>query len=124
MKKLWLFIFIIGGVAQLKAQQLTVPPLTDKKADKVNYQPFMNNSGNNILIPAPAMPKITKPLITIPGINNLATPQTIDNMPIAKLRSADKMPVIKTGEPNTHYTMLIKRYGTANSDSLLKVVRP
>ena len=123
MKKLWLFILIIGGVTQLKAQQLTVPPLTDKKADNVNYQPFMNNSGN-ILIPAPAIPKITKPLITIPGINNLATPQTIDNMPIAKLRSADKMPVIKTGEPNTRYTMLIKRYGKANSDSLLKVVRP
>ena len=123
MKKLWLFILIIGGVTQLKAQQSIVPPLTDKKADNVNYQPFMNNSGN-ILISAPAIPKITKPLITIPGINNLATPQMIDNMPIAKLRSADKMPVIKTGEPNTRYTILIKRYGKANSDSLLKVVRP
>ena len=34
------------------------------------------------------------------------------NMPVAKLQSADRMPVLKLGDTETtHYTMLIKRIG-------------
>jgi hypothetical protein len=39
-------------------------------------------------------------------------------MPVAKVSSTDRMPIVKTDEPGMHYTMLIKGYGSPKLDSL------
>ncbi len=123
MKSIWLFILMIGGVAQLKAQQLTAP-LPSKKSDNTIYQYFKVKPEDGILKSTPAIPNALESIPAVPTAKNLGIIDFTDSMPIAKLRSTDKMPVVKTDESNMRYTMLIKRLGETKSDSLIKTVRP
>lgn len=123
MKSIWLFILMIGGVAQLKAQQLTAP-LPGKKSDNTIYQYFKVKPEDGILKSTPVIPNTPESIPTVPTAKNLGIINFTDNMPIAKLRSTDKMPTVKTDESNMRYTMLIKRLGETKPDSLIKTVRP
>lgn len=115
MKTIWLFILMIGGVAQLRAQQLT-PSL--KAPDNSIYQYFKIKPDNNLFKSVPVLPKE----------NQLKTVDVIEpvyNMPVVKLSSDDKMPVAKPWDHNTRYTMLIKDFGNTKADSVLtKAVHP
>ena len=123
MKSIWLFILMIGGIAQLKAQQLTAP-LPGKKPYTSIYPYSKGLFDNSTLTLTPVKPNTPDPIPTVPIAKNLATARFTDNMPIAKLRSTDKMPIVKTDEPNMRYTMLIKRLGEAKPDSVIKTIRP
>ena len=125
MKTIWLFILMIGGVTQLKAQQLAAP-LPGKKLYNSIYPYAKGLFDNNTLTLTPAKPNTIQPsLSSVPTANkNIFAVEMTDRMPIAKLQSADKMPIVKTDEPNMHYTMLIKQLGEAKSDSVKKTVRP
>ncbi len=48
----------------------------------------------------------------------------VNNMPIAKLSSDDHMPVAKTEDGVTHYTMLVKKIALPDPVSKEKVVTP
>ncbi|MBB6130849.1 hypothetical protein [Mucilaginibacter lappiensis] len=123
MKSIWLFILMMGGVAQLNAQQL-IAPLPGKKPDNSIYQYFKVKPDDGILKLTPVIPNTLEPIPTVPTAKNLGIINFTDNMPIAKLRSTDKMPFFKTDEPNMHYTMLIKRLSEAKTDSVVKTIRP
>ena len=123
MKSIWLFILMIGGVTQLKAQQLTTP-LPGKKPDNSVYPYSKGIFDNSTLTLTPITPNTPEPIPIVPIAKNLATARFKDNMTIVKLQSTDKMPIVKTDEPNMRYTMLIKRLGEAKPDSVIKSVRP
>ena len=123
MKSIWLFILMIGGVAQLKAQQLPTPQ-TGKKPDNSVYQYFKNYSDGSILKSTPIVPNQAQSSSVVPTIKDVIAVEMNDHMPVVKLQSTDKMPVVKTDEPNMRYTMLIKRLGETKSDSVIKTVRP
>jgi hypothetical protein len=118
MKTTWLLILIIVSVTQLKAQQLIQPLKPGKTPDNSLYQYFRIKPDNNLFNIAPVRPKTNQPQTTVvPTVKEIMTPEMDDNMPIAKLRSDDKMPVVKPGDPNTRYTILIQSYGKAKPDS-------
>ncbi|MEZ2339461.1 hypothetical protein AB6735_27740 [Mucilaginibacter sp. RCC_168] len=123
MKFIWLFILMIGGVTQLRAQQLAVP-LPGKKPYNSVYPYSKGLFDNNTITLTPAKPNLIQPLTSVPPANNIFAAEMNDHMPVVKLQSADKMPVVKTDEPNMHYTMLIKRLGEAKTDSVVKTIRP
>lgn len=120
MKTIWLFILMIGGITQLKAQQSTQPKLPGNIPDNSIYQYFKAKPDK----PFSLAPETGQPSTVIPTIKEVMVVETAYNMPIAKLRSDDKMPIAKPWDANTHYTMLIQGYGNAKADSLLKVARP
>lgn len=115
MKTIWLFILMIGGVAQLRAQQLTPSP---KAPDNSLYQYFKIKPDNNLFKVTPVLPKENQP-------KTVDVMDRVYNMPVVKVSSDDKMPVAKPWDPNIHYTMLIKGLGNTKADSALtKAVRP
>jgi hypothetical protein len=114
---------MIGGVAQLKAQQLSTPQ-TGKKPDNSVYQYFKNYSDGSILKSTPIVPNQVQSSSAVPTIKDVIAVEMNDHMPVVKLQSTDKMPVVKTDEPNMRYTMLIKRLGETKPDSVIKTVRP
>jgi hypothetical protein len=117
MKTTWLLILMIVGVTQLKAQQLIQPATPGKTPDNSLYQYFRVKPDNNLFNIAPVQPKTNSQLNVVPTVKELKTPEMDDNMPIAKLQSDDKMPVVKPGDPNTRYTILIQGYGKTKPDS-------
>lgn len=125
MKTIWLFILMIGGVTQLKAQQLAVP-LPGQKSNTSIYPFSKGLFDNSTLTLTPAKPNTIQPLL--PSVSdpnkNIFAVEMNDRMPVVRLQSTDKMPVVKTDEQNMHYTMLIKRLGEVKPDSTAKVVRP
>jgi hypothetical protein len=123
MKTIWLFILMIGGITQLKAQQSTQPKSPGKIPDNSIYQYFKAKPGKPFSS-APVSPEAGQPSTVIPTIKEVMVVEPAYNMPIAKLRSDDKMPIAKPWDSNTHYTMLIQGYGNAKADSLLKMARP
>jgi hypothetical protein len=123
MKNIWLFILMIGGITQLKAQQLTQPQLPGNIPDNSIYQYFKVKPDKPFSL-APVSPDAGQPSIVIPTIKEVMVVETAYNMPIAKLRSDDKMPIAKPWDANTHYMMLIQGYGNTKADSLLKMARP
>lgn len=120
MKSIWLFILMIGGVAQLRAQQLTQPLTPGKTPDNSLYQYFRVKPDDNLFKLAPVSPKTSQSTTITPIIKELMAPEMVYNMPIAKLQSDDKMPIVKLGDPNTHYTMLIMDY--SKTDTSKRVV--
>jgi hypothetical protein len=124
MKNIWIFILMIGGVTQLRAQQLIQPIPPGKTPDNSIYQYFKAKPDNNPFKIAPVSPDAGQPSTVIPTIKELMVAETAYNMPIVKLRSDDKMPMVKPGDPNTHYTMLIQDYGKTNSAKNRTVTRP
>ena len=123
MKFIWLFILMMGGITQLKAQQLAAP-LPGKKSGNSIFPYTKGLFDNSTLTLTPVKPNTIQPLTSVPTANNIFAVEMTDRMPVVKLQSADKMPVVKTDEPNMHYTMLIKRLGEAKPDSTVKVARP
>jgi hypothetical protein len=124
MKNIWLFILMIGGITQLRAQQLTQPAAPGKAPDSFLQQYLKVNPDNNLFKLAPVSPEAGQQSTVIPTIKELMVAETAYNMPIVKLRSDDKMPIVKPGDPNTHYTMLIQDYGKANSAKSRTMTRP
>ncbi|MGN8071472.1 hypothetical protein [Mucilaginibacter sp. SG564] len=123
MKSIWLFVLMIGGITQLKAQQLTTPS-PGKKLDNSIYQYFKVKPDDGILKSTPVIPNVLQPLQNMQTLNNVIAAEITDHMPVIKLQPTDKMPVVKTDEPNMRYTMLIKRLGEAKPDSAIKTIRP
>lgn len=125
MKSIWLFILMIGGVAQLRAQQLAPSAPAVKLPGNFIYPNFKAKPNNNLFKLSPVLPDTGKPTAPVPVVKDVIVTEMAYNMPIAKLRSDDKMPIVKLGDPNTHYTMLIQGYDKAKADSLRKTaIRP
>ena len=124
MKNIWIFILMIGGVTQLRAQQLIQPIPPGKTPDNSIYQYFKAKPDNNLSKIAPISPEAGQQSTVIPTIKEVMAVETACNMPIAKLRSDDKMPIAKPWDANTHYTMLIQDYGKANSAKSRTMTRP
>ncbi|MEN0056279.1 MAG: hypothetical protein AAGC65_21555 [Mucilaginibacter sp.] len=116
MKTIWLFILMIIGATQLKAQQLTQP---GKTAGNSLYQYFKPKRDSDLFKIAPVQPKAVEST-PVPTVKEVMVAEVVDNMPIVKTRSDDKMPIVKPGNPNTHYTMLIQGYGKLKPDSISK----
>jgi len=96
MKKVLLGLLLVGGIHQLKAQQLTPANPSDSLLKKL------------LIKPTPFQP--FKPSDKM-GLNKLlvaAVPNT-DHMPIAVLQGNSKMPVKK---PGGYYTMPVKKIGS------------
>ena len=120
MKRILGLLLIIAASTQLKAQQLTFKPADSLlfKTPK-NWENFKFKAGDSALL---------KGFSNLPKSNPLAMLQDLKgnksasygNMPVAKLSGKDRMPITKLGDPNTHYTMLIKKIGDVNP--LTKVV--
>jgi hypothetical protein len=115
MKSIWLFILMIGGIAQLRAQQLTPSASPVKSPGNFVYPYFKAKPDNNVFKLSPVLPDTGKSTITAPVVKEVIAIETVDHMPIAKLRSDDRMPIAKPWDPNTHYTMLIQDYGKTDT---------
>jgi hypothetical protein len=126
MKSIWLFIIMIGGVAQLRAQQLTPSAPTVKSPGNFIYPNFKAKPNNSLFKLSPVSPDTGQSSAAIPIVKELmAAPEMVYHMPIVKTRSDDKMPIAKLGDPNTHYTMLIQGYNKAKADSSSRTaIRP
>jgi len=120
MKKILLLLILAGCMSQLQAQ--TLP--RSVWGNKQYWSPFLKAKPDSILFKTnPLQPG----LIQLPKNSNdqfrvtsvLAQAMNY-NMPIAKVSSNDRMPIVKTDEPGMHYTMLIKGY-VANKQDTLKI---
>lgn len=124
MKKVFLFTMLATCTGQVMAQTLNQPLLGNKKY----WSPYLKpKTGNDLFKIAPVLPQLNQPLLndleitkTIPAIADAT--QMKYNMPIAKVSSNDRMPIVQTDEPGVHYTMLVKRYGLLKPDSLAKII--
>jgi len=109
MKKILLILLIVVGATQLKAQQSLVKPLDS--ALLKSPQLFQNLKPHDDAFLKQQFNK--QPLQSLKDLGALT--QTVDvvpfasTMPVAKLTSPEKMPIAKLGDPNIHYTMLIKK---------------
>jgi hypothetical protein len=118
MKTIILSILLAAGAAQLKAQQLTPSISPNKQADNSLYLSIRSKPNVGILQSVPIAPQTDKQAIINPSTNIFSQNETVHSkMPIAKLLSTDKMPVAKLGEPNTRYTMLVKKYDAITPDT-------
>jgi hypothetical protein len=121
MKKLLLCSVLTACFVQLKAQTLTQPLLSNKKY----WGPYLKpKTGSDLFKTASLLPSISQSLINGQAATKtvlpLANASAMNyNMPIARVTSNDRMPIVKTDEPGMHYTMLIKGYSTAKRDSLV-----
>lgn len=96
MKKVLLGLLLVGGVHQLRAQQLAPANPSDSLLKKL------------LITPTPFQP--FKPLDKM-DLNKLlvASAPNIDHMPIAVLQGNSKIPVKKLGG---YYTMPVKKIGS------------
>ncbi len=101
MKKAILVLLLITGAMQLRAQQL-IPVKPDIKLNDGLQNTFKPNDWQSpqALLTQP----VTKPV----AINSNST-TIYSTMPIAKVSSTDRMPIVVPGDPNVHYTILIKK---------------
>lgn len=108
MKKVLLIVLIVAGASQLKAQQWQLKPgdsaLLKSPQLFLNLKPDTSVFKKYFNMPQTQYPAQLKALLK-PGNTELFA----SRMPVAKLSSNDRMPIAKLGDPNTHYTMLIKR---------------
>ena len=100
MKRIILGLLLIAASTQLKAQQLlqTAPDVK------------LNNGLQNLFKPETTLsPKslLLQPLNTKPANSNDII--VYSKMPVVKVSSTDRMPVAVLGDPNTKYTMLVKK---------------
>jgi len=108
MKKVLLLMVLVAGISQVKAQTITQPLLSNKPY----WNPFIKPKTNTGLFKTPPiLPRVDEPKsnnnIKIWGAiaNNM-----VYNMPIVKLPSTDRMPIVKTDEPGMRYNMPIAGY--------------
>jgi hypothetical protein len=114
MKKTLLFMLIIAGSTQLKAQQSTLKPV-----DPPLFDTPKNNGLNQFKFDDSNLFKNLQPLnkagqlALIQGMkgNEIIKQPFYSRMPVVKTdNNVDHMPVAKLGtDPNMHYTMLIKK---------------
>ncbi len=117
MKKIILFALLAACASQLKAQTIQ----QSVWGNKSYWSPYAKPKASATLLKLDSL----KPILNQPSLNsNIKTitelavvPTGSFNMPIAKVNSTDRMPIVKTDEPGMHYDMLIKRLGTAKPDS-------
>ncbi len=107
---------LVAGISQVKAQTITQPLLSNKPY----WDPFIKPKANTGLFKTtPIVPRAeqlqTNNNVRILGViaNNMAY-----NMPIVKLSSTDRMPIVKTDEPGMRYNMPIAGYNPPKQDSL------
>jgi hypothetical protein len=109
MKKVLLIVLIAAGASQLKAQQWQPKPLDS--ALLKSPQLFQNLKPNDDALLKNYFK--VQPNQSLKDLGALTPPRNTEifasTMPVAKLTSPEKMPIAKLGDPNTHYTMLIKR---------------
>jgi len=103
MKKIIVALLLIAASTHVKAQQLT-PLKPDIK---------LNDGTQNLFKPLPApSPKdllLQTKTDVQPGLLQANKIVVYSNMPVVKLSSTDRMPVVVSGDPNTKYTMLVKK---------------
>ncbi len=122
MKKTILFALLAACSSQLKAQTIQ----QSVWGNKSYWSPYSKPKSSATLLKLDSL----KPILNQPSLNSnmktiteLAIAAPIDyKMPIAKVSSTDRMPIVKTDEPGVHYDMLIKRLGTVRQDSVVKVI--
>src|SRR3569833_576695 len=114
MKKSLLILFIVAIASQLKAQQLTLKP-TDSLLLKapLNLQGLKLNDST-----------LLKSYFNKPDQNTLALLNTLkgqksselfySTMPVAKMGTRDKMPVVKPGDSNMKFNMPVKKVKVIN----------
>jgi hypothetical protein len=118
MKKVLLIVLILAGASQLKAQQWQLKP-SDSALLK-SPQLFQHlNPGDSALIKTYFKPQ---PLQSLKNLGTLTQPGNAElfasRMPVIKLSPEDRMPIARLGDPNTHYTLLVKKIKVV--DPLLK----
>ncbi|MDN3581641.1 hypothetical protein [Mucilaginibacter flavus] len=122
MKKTILFALLAACSSQLKAQTIQ----QSVWGNKSYWSPYAKPKASATLLKLDSLkPILNQPLLNsnIKTITELAIASPIDyKMPIAKVSSTDRMPIVKTDEPGMHYDMLIKRLGTVRQDSVVKVI--
>jgi hypothetical protein len=125
MKTITLSILLAASVAQLKAQQLTPAISPDKQADNSLYLSIRSKPNTGILQSVSIAPQ-TDQQTTINKSTNIFNQNeaVYSKMPMAKLLSADKMPVAKLGESNTRYTMLVKKYDVTTPGTSDQKINP
>ncbi|HVW16358.1 MAG TPA: hypothetical protein VHB54_21170 [Mucilaginibacter sp.] len=111
MKKTLFVLLIVIGAAKLQAQQLTFKPLDS--ALLKNALPHLelgdsSVSGNYF----PALKPGETLALNIPKQGNNSD-IVYSTMPVVKTRSNDRMPVVKPGDSNMKYTMLVKKVTVA-----------
>jgi len=122
MKKVLLTVLIIAGASGLKAQQSQVKPLDSALIKSPQLFPDLKPNDDALLKnyfkaqpiqPLKDLGTLTQTVNAIPFAST---------MPVAKLTSPEKMPIAKLGDPNVHYTLLIKKLKVI--DPLLKQQLP
>src|ERR1700744_2063814 len=100
MKRIILGLLLIAASTQLKAQQL-LPSAPDLK---------LNNGLQNLFKPE-AIPSLKSLLLQPLNVKPVNANNIIvySKMSVVKVTSTDRMPVAVLGDPNTKYTMLIKK---------------
>ena len=121
MKKVLLTVLIVAGAFGLKAQQLQLKPL-DSGLLK-SPQLFKNLKPNDdALLKNYFKAQPVQPLKDLGSLVQVNVIPFYSAMPVAKLTSPEKMPIAKLGDPNVHYTLLIKKLKVI--DPLLKQQLP
>ncbi|MBS1502226.1 MAG: hypothetical protein JST32_09200 [Bacteroidetes bacterium] len=112
MKKTLFVLLIVIGAAKLQAQQLTFKPLDSAlfKNALPHLKPGDSSVSGNYF---PALKPGEALTLNIPKQGN-----NIDivysTMPVVKTRSNDRMPIVKPGDSNMKYTMLVKKVKVIN----------
>ncbi|HVS91267.1 MAG TPA: hypothetical protein VHE59_04495 [Mucilaginibacter sp.] len=112
MKKTLFVLLIVIGAAKLQAQQLTFKPLDS--ALLKNALPQLKLSDSSVFRNYfPALKPRETLALNIPKQGNNSD-IVYSTMPVVKTRSNDRMPVVKPGDANMKYTMLVKKVRVAN----------
>jgi hypothetical protein len=104
MKRILLGLLFIAASTQLKAQQLLqLKPDVKLSNGLQNYfKPEAAPSPKSLLL----QPLNTEKPTQSTNSNNIVV---YSKMPVVKVASTDRMPVAVLGDPNTKYTMLVKK---------------
>jgi hypothetical protein len=103
MKKILLGLLLMAASTQLKAQQLAPlkPDLKLNDGLQNLFKPKAFSSPKDLLL----HPKSDDKAI----IGTASTIVIYSNMPVVKIASTDRMPILTFNEPGVKYTMLIKK---------------
>ena len=109
MKRVFFVLIITAIASQLKAQQLTFKPADSALLKGLKESPAFRLTDSSLL----------KGYLNAPDKNTLALLNTLKDqknteifystMPVVKMGSRDKMPVVKPGDSNMNYFMPVKK---------------